>query len=174
MNIERLNMMADLLDRIQADQVRSKLFNLANWYGPMTSDFENLVSGLEGPDSEKVFSRMQECGTSACACGWAALEQSFNDLNFYFDPKKGKIIYEVPEPHSQWSVLYGSWRAIEEFFEVSKYRAEDLFHPAGYLREGIAATDEDIQPKHVAERIRNYLAKEGQEAEEIAAALKEE
>lgn len=106
---KRLSLLADFLENLPEER-----FNLKNW---ASSNF-----------------KPNECGTTACACGWATT--IFDDLELV----NHLIRYKG----------YDSWFAVSDFFELSITEAEELFNPDHYY--------EKATPKMVATKIREFLA----------------
>ena len=127
---ERLTRLAELLDRVPHSAPVS--FDLSSW--AMKSD----------------------CGTTACACGHAALDPWFQSQGFYLKDDLGKKILTVADlgKVTQYPDItydgFTDWDAVEVFFDLLEDHCEHLF--AGWRYEGVAT------PADVASRIREYLA----------------
>jgi len=96
----------------------------------------------EGRDFDMNFWATKECGTSACAAGWAAMDPEFQIEGFYLNR------FNEPIFGKRWG-----FGACSEFFGLSEGETSQIFHSGGY--EG----DPDlITPTDVAARIRALLA----------------
>lgn len=114
MNKERLLRLAEeILPNVPEDN-----FNLATW------------------------KERNECGTTACAIGWACLDEQFNEEGLTYDE-----IYATPRYNNH---LF--WRAVREFFGLTQEQACDLFMEGGY----------DVEKRYhrraVMDRIKMYVA----------------
>jgi hypothetical protein len=190
MNIERMNMMRDLMVEVSADKAKLAKFNLGNWIRIPSHSVDSYMANL----NEKEPS----CGFSACACGWAGITPAFNALGFY--ALANEIIYapNVPvavvlsgvEFTDKWiypsynsSVLSGyeayiGFEATREFFGIGHSMSDYLFEPSTYLAENepdmdfpydfepydgkldVPEEEDDITPEHVICRI-DLLLEEG-------------
>jgi len=142
MNIERLTKLAELLDKVALER---RPFNLSVWVHK-TQDLcfmdvkdTAVASGLSEDEVEH-----HECGTVACAVGYACLDPWFNE--------QGLRAYEdLP------SYRYSSgWDAVEDFFGIYYEEARHLFSPDSYTGE------EETRAEEVAARIREFIASETQ------------
>ncbi len=118
---ERLRILADFLPSVPERQ-----FNLIFW--------------AEGP-------RIEECGTAACACGWATTIPAFRAVGLKLDTQLGM------------GIIFGElldWEAVTTFFGLTHHEAEHLFSAERY---GFRAT-----PAIVAARIREHLAERSAKA----------
>jgi hypothetical protein len=117
---------------------------------------------LVGPvPTEKFDMQVWTCGTSACACGHAALDPWFIERGFE--------IKEVPNSHTNasWKTISfkdsQSYDAAATFFGISVDEAAFLFDPSEYRDEDgvkyIEDDDETIVPREVVSaRIRKFVA----------------
>ena len=60
-----------------------------------------------------------ECGTTACVIGWAAMDPWFN--------KQGLRLNKAGIPIISQGAMSTGWFAVREFFDVSSERADELF-----------------------------------------------
>ncbi len=104
-------------------------FNLNNW---LTGELKDLVS------------KKKDCGTTACAVGWACTIPQFR--------KAGLRIYNNPLYSDYWPDSKGTlgFAGVCKFFGLSNDEAMSLFHPQGYSWVKVTPTD-------VADKIRLLL-----------------
>lgn len=143
MNVERLTLLRDKLLSFTPEQ--KKHFSLEIWIG-----LEDALTGLSL--RERL---MAECGTAACAVGWACLMHEFiaQNLRFSYDENLGA--YAPVFERDDGKRLYG-WDAVTAFFDIDEQVADELFVMESYYH------DDDRRdppgPEHVAERITALLA----------------
>jgi hypothetical protein len=82
-----------------------------------------------------------ECGTTACACGWAARIPQFKESGFKLS-SLGNPLFEE----------FSRWDAVMRFFELTRSQAEYLFLARCYIG-GYQTTKWEV-----AERIRDFVA----------------
>lgn len=116
---ERLLRMAKLLETKKFN--KKNKFSLAGWYED------------QGP----------ECGTVACACGWAGQDKWFNERGFFLR-HVGQIAIPKYGNHTQWD-------AVLRFFRLTDSEAMYLFSQYKYPNVN------KITPKTVARRIRQFI-----------------
>lgn len=100
--------------------------------------FENLLRVLENIPEDQFDLGEWECGTKACAIGWAARDAWFQDQELHLtasDP-----IFKN---------LFG-WDAVENFFQISKNQAVYLFSINSYK--------EDQSLSAVISRIKDFIS----------------
>lgn len=122
MNVERLTKLAELMDRIKPTS--KKKFDLQYW------------------------KKKTDCGTSACAVGWACSDPWFKEQGL----KLKTDVWSRKETETAWDVYYDDWRhfaAVARFFDIREYEAEHLFMP------GV----EYSKPADVASRVREFIKK---------------
>jgi hypothetical protein len=147
MKIGRMQTWARLLRRIQREK---KPFNMDAW---ARNDAIDAISGVP------------VCGTVCCAAGEAALYKPFQDKGLFLVGRDGKLT-TVREVHDEikrhpsdlvevWCDGHGDGvEAVEHFFGLTFRQVERLVIPSKYR------TKHRTQPKHVAERIEQMIAKE--------------
>ncbi len=168
MNRERLSRLADLMDEVQEliDQRKATVgFNL-NYWGDIRPDLRAKSLQVE-----------TECGTTACACGYAALHPWFqreglrlylsykhDGVNTKLDIRDPRHLNEMRQRSTEenWEsfklyLRFGNGNdsifskgAVMDFFGIPVHVAERLFYPYAYERD-------EMQPKTVAARIREVL-----------------
>ena len=143
MNSQRLLELARLLRTIPASR-----FSLHDWYAP--ADEGEAFSGGNGA----TFFRSADCGTSGCACGWAASHEPFVKEGFtlMWDP-------DEPEPVFFYNGS-SSWEAVIQFFEIKRPTAFLLFLDGNYN----TSTD----PLIVADRIEQFVKIADEDGELLA------
>ena len=118
MNRVRLVKMADLMHRVQAridaGELQPRQFDMRGWQMELN------------------------CGTAACAVGFACLDPWFNEQGLAFNargvtPQYGDLLH---------------WAAVTAFFDIDMYDANTLFDSGAY-RAG--------RPWEVASRIMHYV-----------------
>jgi len=131
MNRERLRILADHLP-----SVPRKHFLMASWaVTPGSGRKKKLLK--DGYIAEV------ECGTAACAAGWACSIPTLREAGLRIT---GKGIFG--ETVVQYHDLKG-FEALAEFFDISIYQSRILFSPSHY--------DQDPGPDVVTARIRELL-----------------
>lgn len=155
MNVDRLNKLANLLDTVPPEK-----FDLNYW---------GLVSKVARVPNTLDISK-DECGTVACACGWACTIPEFREAGLYLG-RTAMLSYssEYVLKYTTTSltvpvgkVTYQGIPAAARFFAISEDQAEDLFYSSSYF--AVNNEDEDaaaISPAMVAARIRKLIAVEG-------------
>lgn len=107
--------------------------------------------------------RSSDCGTLACAVGYACADPQFNKEGLTWDLKHGVPYYLDAGPEKE--VLCGSWGAVLRFFQLSTDSARAMFEPPtsteGRLHEGWS--DRDIARK----RLHKYLTDNGGQVSEF-------
>lgn len=142
MNRERLELMATLMDEIAADDKLKPRFSLRAWVG----------SDLRQVEQEKM--SVHFCGTTACAVGFAVLDERFRAQGFSL-----KWLYmgcvPVYRTSGDYCREFSGWQAIEEFFEIPLGRSLYLFSKIRY------PSMDRTGPDQVADRIRAVLKSPG-------------
>lgn len=100
--------------------------------------FENLLRVLENVPEEQFDLGDWECGTKACAVGWAARDAWFHDREFYLQS-------HLP----RFRILYG-WEAVRSLFHISEDQAYYLFDQKSY--------EEDQSLSAVISRIKEFIS----------------
>lgn len=118
MNVDRLTRLAALLDRVQAE---GRGFDMAWW------------------------KHRGDCGTVACAVGWAASDPEFQAEGL-------RLVGDEDDSIPQFCGWTG-FEAAALFFECGMHNAEGVFSPGGYEKPY-----EEITPADVAARVRKLLA----------------
>jgi len=131
MNIERLELMATLMDELAANPPKKVTFDLDTW----------------------------NCGTRACAVGFAMCDPRFNALGLHpvaeigYDGKPSKSLMPAYANRTNST-------AVEWFFDINVEEFEWLFTGEHYEADDIADfADGEIQhtPEMVADAIREFL-----------------
>jgi hypothetical protein len=103
-----------------------------------------------------------ECGTVACAVGWAASDPGFKRAGLSVSMDRygaGEIWFRKHLEGLQENLLgknaFLNWEAVTEFFGISRDEAFGLFSHASYVED----EDEDtlVGPKRVATKIRKFV-----------------
>ena len=149
MNIERLNILIDILENVQRE---SKEFDLSHWV--------DISNNIENNDPI--------CGTTACAMGYAALDPRFSELGLHLvatvpfnesydgvdaqynsdhiikdnDDMSSLIKLLIENPHGKYDldqiefyIEYGNhqdFNAGEKFFDIDKSTSLKLFYAGEY------------------------------------------
>lgn len=128
MNKRRLLTLARFLEtKVPADK-----FNMGHWM--MVQNGETLSCQKAG-----------DCGTAACAIGWAATIPAFAEAGLKIRPAWRFSSYGV--------VAFAGeieFEAVAAFFDISEPEAEHLFYAPNYRVK-------TIKPQHVAARIRETV-----------------
>lgn len=149
MNIERLKHLIEVLKKVPEEK-----FNLEFWRNydeadPIDESFDTITNeslkrhGFEtlAELSDATFDVVMDCGTVACAVGWATSDPVFNAQGFYY----GSCPYYTDETDK----TYYNWDAVEQFFEIEPMTAQQLFSEDSYIFFA--------KPIHVIERIEALL-----------------
>lgn len=149
MNIERLKHLIEVLKKVPEEQ-----FNLEFWRNydeadPFDESFDTITKealrkyglGTISELSDTDFDVVMDCGTVACAVGWATSDREFNAQGFYY----GSCPYYTDETDK----TYYNWDAVEQFFEIDYLTAQSLFSVESYIFFA--------KPIHVIERIEALL-----------------
>ncbi|RQR63872.1 hypothetical protein [Burkholderia sp. Bp8998] len=141
MHIERLKMLSNMLRTVNPNH-----FDLGDWVDSPWSTREALAIPSSG-----LPQRIVECGTTACAVGWACTTPEFQAQGLSY--KWDEVCYS-----SALSPTFDgkeSWEAVCAFFEIDRPTADYLFSHHEY--EVGRATP----PSDVVERIEAVIRGEG-------------
>lgn len=158
MNIEALQQMIRVLEQVENDPVLVRSFDLGTWTRlPSDTDWTTSLAKLAEGEPSKL-SIVSECGTTACACGFAAIDPWFRNQGFRFERSGGYMseirLYEHPDDE-YW---HSDWDAVTQFFGLSYTTAQKLFSSSTYMdKDGAPMLDDEIQPSDVIARIRTLL-----------------
>lgn len=144
MNVERLNKLIELLETIpDAD------FDLRNWVGKYEG-----AQLVDNPKPDLILDG--NCGTVACAVGWACLDPWFNSQGLKLDLPPNCVGSEPTYycPNEDWE--YFGFSAVAAFFDIHAFIAEELFLPIHYPE-----TDR-VKPSQVIEKIKEFMIQENQ------------
>ena len=132
MNIERLKHLIEVLKKVPEEK-----FNLEFWRNydeadPFDESFDTITNeslkrhGFEtlAELSDATFDVVMDCGTVACAVGWATSDPVFNAQGFYYGP--------CPNYTDETDKTYYNWDAVEQFFEIEYPIAQCLFSEETY------------------------------------------
>ena len=101
----------------------------------------------------------EDCGTSACAVGYAAILPEFVRQGFSIQADDYSPNELVPTfVNKKTKQRFIRWGAVNEFFDLLMYQSEYLFLPESYGSVSSAA----ITPLTVAERIRSFVDANGE------------
>jgi hypothetical protein len=130
-------------------------FDMSNWY----SRPYILEEELDEHPGMAPLEAAHNCGTSACAVGLACLMPEFQKQGL--TTNGGMPVFNGAQ----------NWAAVCHFFDVSEYTARHLFDPEDYL-DGVGIDDdsdfEKITPQMVATRIREVVAKNDRDTDDLA------
>lgn len=138
MRSDRLLLLARVLDGIP-----ERLFDLTSWF-----------TGLGDCDD---CDNQYDCGTVACAVGWACRVPAFHRLGLSSETRCGvtEPLYHDPETDPGGDNTREGWDAVEQFFGLSQVSANYLFSSYQYNHGNSA------RPSDVAARIRDFVASGG-------------
>jgi len=143
MNTEALLRLADKLEGsgpyAETGPIPAERFNMYKWMNVF------IPGGLR---NFKIFKgryivHENQCGTVACACGWAATDPWFQERGLYVSPFN-EILYFPSEENND---SLKDFAAIAHFFEISHESARYLFMPTAIRRQ---------RPIDVAMQIRKF------------------
>jgi hypothetical protein len=170
MNVDRINHLKRILYAVQdfmdahpehyvESEHISNVFDLTYWvHDNVTHDiYNNRTAFLSIDDSGLVvtepateFDQLIQCGTTCCALGWACLDPHFQEEGLYI-----RTDADVPTFEDEVGC-----KAAATFFDISFDQATRVFIPESYepfFEELNLKRPEDIQPKHVIDRINELL-----------------
>jgi hypothetical protein len=142
MNVKHMKMMADLLREIAADKKLKKHFNLRSWVG-RPGVLMGRTELVKKPKDMKVL--VSECGTTACACGYAGLTLAFIKKGFQYNSINHDITYTTEDN------IFFAWEAVKKFFDLSSDMAEWLFLYDTYF--DAFKNEHDPKPSDVLRRV---------------------
>jgi len=122
MNKERLLVLANFLDGLKPEEL-----HMPGWGGTT------------------------ECGTVACAAGWATKIKEFNDAGYVKNPR---FLFLEPALLEHGMVAETGWDAIQVFFGLDRHQATHIFLDASYLQH---PNWPDLLPADVSSRIRKLV-----------------
>lgn len=125
-NLEALRKLVELLNGVHAANPKS--FDLGSWVGT-DGDDSKLNDILKQYAADTDFDprpTLTECGTTACACGYAALDPWFRAQGFGINSDR-QLVYRHPERLTQLG-----WDAVYTFFNLSRSVANYLFSSECY------------------------------------------
>lgn len=105
-----------------------------------------LADFLDTVPAEKFDLRTWQCGTTACAVGWACTMPEFQDEGLVLANRWPDFI---PFPMY---IGYTCWTAVKQFFELTSVNADHLFDAGEY--------EPGATPQDVAVRIRRVVAED--------------
>jgi hypothetical protein len=119
-------------------------------------DEDSVLKDPEGISSLEEYWN-DECGTVACAMGWAAMYPPFTELGFKLTrDEEGRLLGGVEFWDGRVGIKRCGMEAVETFFSLSLEEASYLFHGLSYTEK----KDEEVDLGEVRERIREFLEKE--------------
>lgn len=123
MNRERLKILVEVLDRVEAEGGK---FDMDRWVEPVGRQ----PDGTPAPPS---------CNTAACAMGWAAVEPRFNAMGL-----KLRVMRSYLSPNSTWyEPTFNGLNGMEaacEFFDLTLDDTAYLFDPTAYCKPALLPT----------------------------------
>lgn len=145
MHLERLKQMVRVLRTVEQNEQLKNSFDLSDWVADINIDADINESYLElydnTADNEQMLTIPHNCGTTACACGYAGLDPWFRKEGFITD-ETGNVTFGVFE----------SWGAVEKFFGLTEVEGVSLFSRYSY--------EETITPSDVIVRIAQMIQTE--------------
>lgn len=143
MNVRLLTILADFLDQLPSDQ-----FDLHTWL-----ETGNLNDKAVAELTVAEMLAEKDCGTTACAIGWACTIPEFQEagLKYHYDYDG---IY-VGQPPADGVTDGSTIQQVARLLDLTIFQANHLFMPHYY-------TDWDcVTPKGVADKIRLLMSSEG-------------
>lgn len=162
MNVEALTNMHRVLLQVERTPKLAEAFGLGSWaHAPAEQAAlwcDKLADINEGAESSLEL--IPSCDTTACACGYAAMDPWFRRQGFTFEPC-GNTDYDLrlvaTDYHGITRVTEG-WEAVETLFELNEEQAQELFSMSQYKwSDGEYMDEADITPRHVIDRIEAML-----------------
>lgn len=115
---------------------RRSAFNMGSWFN------HDGAHQLLKPREEVKIRHLQDCGTSACAFGWACVRPTFRKEGLAMVPKTFDISFKVGSRTFESGI-----EAAKRFFRIDEYTALKLF----------SGGNKDRTPKQWARRARVVL-----------------
>lgn len=134
---DRLKKLSELMRQVHKLDTKRKAFDIGSWFSNMAVTDKEIVAL---PTLEAKVQKMNECGTNACACGWAGLVPEFR--------KDGFRVVDTDIKYRGESGL----QAAAAFFGIS-YKMADYF----FISSSYEERTSDITAKVVADRIDAFL-----------------
>lgn len=149
MHLERMKNMVRVLRTVQSRPELSERFDLRTWFDTYSANGRQHMEA-QFESEEDTLSIPHNCGTTACAVGYAGLDPWFREQGFT-TADDGSVTFKTHYGHRS-----TSWNAVEEFFNISEHRAEYFFSANKYPQ------DEDEYVSHatvtdVIDRIVAYM-----------------
>jgi len=101
-----------------------------------------------------------DCGTVACAVGYACLNPAFNKEGFSWNPETQVPRFENSKvPDGQKPIVNGSWGAVQAFFQLTPGHSHSLF-------DAVSTTEYRVFPDYsdrdiARHRLHSYLVANG-------------
>ena len=131
MNVNRLNRLSEILSKVP-----EKSFDISKWTNQ--TSIENEV----------------DCGTTACAVGWACFDKGFNEEGLHYT--LGENSYDGREFLEPTFKSKKGWSAVEAFFGIESDIAFFLFD-SDYYDNLHWYLDRGVEPRDVINRIKILL-----------------
>lgn len=155
MNIERMQQMIRVLKQVRANTKLAEHFSLSSWIclesGFVTYDslFGTMQQAIR--EHKDPLDVVVECGTTACACGFAGMDPWFREQGFKFDfvnDRRGTIYFHQAS----------GWEAVTSFFGLSYEEAAQLFYQESYSElDGDKLLGAVIDRVQQHSNVKNYL-----------------
>jgi hypothetical protein len=145
MNKARLLTLATFLDTVKPIK-----FNLFHWRDRFSSEPKPWATGSDGRVELTDEVLRTDCGTTACAIGWACSMIEFQAMGLGWLVGKGHPSYTDPVSEVRWT----NWEAVHHFFGISNEVAQNLFNYSEYEQDDIEFV---AKPSDVAQRIRETV-----------------
>lgn len=136
MNIERLLILADWLDKVPSERLE-----MTTWANVDVAYDAVVPAAIDDPADP-------ECGFAGCAVGWGAMCPALRAQGLTLDRYGGPSFSELPKYDF---IKHRSWDAVQEFFGIGPDVASVLFSRDGYIPS-------NPTPADVATRIRDLIA----------------
>lgn len=104
--VRRLTKLANYMDKLPEEQ--AKRFDMFNWFGHYGEH--------EVKSKSRAFIK-RDCGTKACAAGWACTMPEFKRAGLKID-RDDQPTYKK----------HHSWSAVQKFFDLHEVHAESIFN----------------------------------------------
>lgn len=147
MNIERLQKMVEMLRRIDEDRTLASMFDLGSWLETDSFSAELFITNAI-PEQKMKFFREEytgaDCGTTACAMGFACLDPWFIKEGLMYLPYSG-VVYT----HN--GKTYDGFEAAAMFFDIDESEAYYFFSKTRY------GTYDKTAAWQVADRIEKFI-----------------
>lgn len=163
MNVERLEHLRSIMEKVQKLQDDGhRIFDISSWVDVRNNQRTHVKvnHGNYSVDPENALETACVCGTTACAAGWACLDEEFNAQGLELCVPRSSISVDGSIRSNDFITpkYFGTYglMAIESFLGINKEEALFLFMDASYDKSKLIEHNNNPEPKDVIIHI-DYL-----------------